>query len=421
MSGGLLATGCTDGAPRQAAPPTPRAGPVHVDPETPAPVETVVATHATVPPLSLRPRTVARLVSGELPEWRGRRVVAGPPRSPDQIGLVRLDQVGPTVNVARVGGRDPIRDDPRAVRLTIVGDLMLTRGVPDPVAALAPLRQRLARADLTVGNLESTLSTDGPAQQGGDSFGASPDLVPVLADAGFDAVSLANNHTGDYGSAALLATVEALAASSVRPFGAGADRRIAGRPAYLSAGGVTFALIGFNAIGETPRATRTTAGALSVRMPPRTGPLNRRDLEHVVNLVRRADARADAVVVLPHWGEQYTHRPEPVQREVARALVRAGADLVVGGHPHWVQGVDEVDGVPVLHSLGNFVFDMDFAPQTMEGVVLETTWWEGELKGLRLQPYRMDPGTFAPRLLRGTSAAGLLAGVWAHSTGPFTG
>ena len=140
-------------------------------------------------------------------------------------------------------------------------------------------------------------------------------------------------------------------------------------------------------------------------MPPRTGPLVRSDLAHLARVVRTAQRRADVVVVLPHWGTQYTHRPEPVQRRVARRLVAAGADLVVGGHPHWVQGVDLVDGVPVAHSLGNFVFDMDFMEQTLEGVVLVTTWRGADLESLRLVPYRMDPVAFAPRRLRGDAAA----------------
>jgi poly-gamma-glutamate synthesis protein (capsule biosynthesis protein) len=183
-------------------------------------------------------------------------------------------------------------------------------------------------------------------------------------------------------------------------------------------GGTRFAFVGFNAIGETPRATPATPGALSIRMPPRTGPLVPADLRHVERVVRRAARAADVVVLLPHWGTQYTHRPELIQREVSRALVRAGADLVVGGHPHWVKGVDLVRGVPVLHSLGNFVFDMDFMEQTMEGVVLETTWWGPELKAMRLVPYRMDPVSFAPRVVPG---GGILADVWSTSTGPFRG
>ena len=303
--------------------------------------------------------------------------------------------------------------------LTVTGDVMLVRRVPDPVAALAPLAARLKRADLTVGNLESTLSRDGAPTQGGDSFGATPALLVPLADAGFDALSLANNHAGDFGDSALRQTVATMRGSPIAPFSAGRDLAEADRPAYLTRSGVRFAFVGFNAIGETPRATDEKAGALSVRMPPRTGPLVTADLDHVASVIRRADRRADVVVVLPHWGTQYTHAPEDIQRQVSRRLVAAGADLVVGGHPHWVQGVDLVDEVPVAHSLGNFVFDMDFSEQTLEGVVLETTWWGPELKALRFVPYKMDTEAFAPRRVTGDLARDILEDVWSTSTGPY--
>ena len=141
-----------------------------------------------------------------------------------------------------------------------------------------------------------------------------------------------------------------------------------------------FGFLGFNAIGETPRAQPGTPGACRCGCRRAPGRWSRADLDRVLTAVRRTARQADVVVVLPHWGTQYTHTPEPVQREVARALVRAGADLVVGGHPHWVQGVDSVRGVPVLHSLGNYVFDMDFMRQTMQGVVLQATFWGQRLK-----------------------------------------
>nr|WP_281366639.1 CapA family protein [Nocardioides thalensis] len=304
--------------------------------------------------------------------------------------------------------------------MTIVGDLMLVRGVADGRRALAPMAGLLRSADLTVGNLEQTLSTDGEPTQGGDSFGGSPADLDLLRWAGFDAVSLANNHLGDYGERALLETVDLLSDGPVRAFGAGRTARAAARPLLLEARGTTFAFLGFNAIGETPMATATTPGALSVRMPPRTGPLQQADLDRVTAAVRRADRVADAVVVLPHWGTQYTHVPEPVQHRVARALVAAGADLVVGGHPHWVQGVEQISGVPVLHSLGNFVFDMDWEPQVMQGVMLETTWRGPELISLRLVPYAMDPATFAPRVVDGEVAADILRDV-ASTTSPSAG
>ncbi|WP_107772594.1 CapA family protein [Nocardioides sediminis] len=305
-------------------------------------------------------------------------------------------------------------EEPPTVTLAVVGDVMLGRGVAaahaDPTVTMRAMRPLLRRADITIGTLESTLSTDGSPTQGGDSFAADPGVLDGLAAAGFDALSLANNHVGDYGQRALLRTLEAFRGSGIARFGAGRDLAAATRPAVVERDGVRVGLLGFNAIGETPRATPTTPGALSVRMPPRTGPLQPADLRHVLAAVRRLDRRVDVVVVLPHWGTQYTHRPEPVQRLVGRRLVDAGADLVVGGHPHWVQSVERHRGATIAHSLGNFVFDMDFMEQTMEGVVLTATITGDRVVDVALAPYRMD-ATFTPRPLRGAAAREVLADV----------
>ena len=335
-----------------------------------------------------------------------------------------------------VGGVDPLRrprhypltvDGPAPAAVTtvrVVGDIMLGRGVAaaqgsaDPVAALHPIGGHLADADLTVGNLESTLSTSGPARQGTDSFAVPPETLSGLAELGVDALSLANNHTGDFGTGALLETVRSFRGSGVRAFGAGRDLAAALRPSVLTRHGVRFGFIGFNAIGETPRATPGRPGALSVRMLPRTGPLNRADLRAVTGTVRRLARRVDVVVVLPHWGTQYTHVAEPVQSRVARSLADAGADLVVGGHPHWVQGLQMLGDTLVMHSLGNLVFDMDFMEETMEGVTLTATFWGAELKSVALTPYRLDDG-FRPRLVDGRVASRILDDVWTHSSGHF--
>jgi poly-gamma-glutamate capsule biosynthesis protein CapA/YwtB (metallophosphatase superfamily) len=301
--------------------------------------------------------------------------------------------------------------------LTVVGDIMLGRGVAGQPggapARLRPMARHLRASDLTVGNLESTLSDDGLPQQGADSFFAPPAVLGALADAGVDALSLANNHTGDYGPAALRETVAAFRGRRIESFGAGRDRRAAARPAVLVRNGIRFGFLGFNAIGETPRATTRTPGALSVRMPPRTGPLDHRDLARVVGAVRRLDERVDVVVVLPHWGTQYTHVSEPIQSFVGRRLVDAGADLVVGGHPHWVQGLERYRGAVIAHSLGNFVFDMDFTEQTMEGVTLTATFRGARLDGVELTPYRLD-ATFTPRPVSGPAARDILRDVRVH-------
>jgi poly-gamma-glutamate synthesis protein (capsule biosynthesis protein) len=302
--------------------------------------------------------------------------------------------------------------DPPTITLTVVGDLMLVRGVPDPAAALAPMSGRLRAADITVGNLESTLSLNGaPQQPNDDSFGGTPALLTPLARAGFDALSLGNNHTGDYETAALVETIRAFDGSPIESFGAGEGLREASRPAVVTVDGVRFAFVAFNAIGETPQAAPGRPGALSVRMPPRTGPLNTGDLDHVAEVVEQAKRSADVVVVVPHWGGNYTRTVDPAQRTVARRLVAAGADLIVGGHPHWVQGTEEIRGVPVYYSLGNFVFDMRSMTETMEGVFLETTWRGARLVDVEPVAYRLDPVSFAPRVVRGAAAAAILDDV----------
>ena len=408
----------------------------------------VLVTHATAPPRSLTLRGARAVLRGELSAWRvlaaprmpvapvvttlesARAVIRAVERDRWTIGVVPAAKVTPTVRAVRVAGVDPLRtptaypvrtdgpEPPTPTRLTVVGDLMLTRGVTDPAGALRPMSPPLRAADLTVGNLESTLSTAGVAQQGGDSFGADPSVLGSLRRAGFDALSLANNHTGDYQEAALVETVRRVRGSPIEPFGAGRDLTQASRPAVLERNGLRFGFIGFNAIGETPAAGARSPGALSVRMPPRTGPLDAGDLRHVTGVVRRLAERVDVVVVLPHWGTQYTHVPEPVQRLVGRRLVDAGADLVAGGHPHWVQGIDAYRGAVVAHSLGNFVFDMDFMTETMQGVVLEATFWGARLKAVGLVPYRMD-AAFAPRPAARAEGSAILRDVWATSTGPF--
>ena len=105
---------------------------------------------------------------------------------------------------------------------------------------------------------------------------------------------------------------------------------------------------------------------------------------------------------------------------VARALVRAGADVVAGGHPHWVQGVEAVGDGLIAYSLGNFVFDMDFMQQTQEGFVLELTFWGATLKSARLVPYVIG-ADFAPRRAPGARGDAILADVWRASTAPLRG
>jgi poly-gamma-glutamate capsule biosynthesis protein CapA/YwtB (metallophosphatase superfamily) len=370
----------------------------------------------------------------EIPLRRARRIVEGGADGDGAFAVVPASALGPRMRALSVDGADPVRSPeeyplranavrPRepVVTVAVVGDIMLGRGVAEaargnnhPAPALRPTARRLARADVTVGNLENTLSRAGAPTQGGDSFAADPAVVEGLLEAGFDVLGLANNHLGDFGDRALVQTVRRLRAGGMDTFGAGATVRQAWEPAVVERDGVRFGFLGFNAIGETPAVAPGQPGAVSVGMPPRTGPLDLAALRRFEGAVRRLDDRVDVVVVMPHWGTQYTHRPEPVQSRVARRLVRAGADVVVGGHPHWVQGMEMVGRGLVVHSLGNFVFDMDFMRQTQEGAILELTFWGGRLKAVELVPYVMDE-RFAPRVVSGRRGEQVLAPMRATS------
>lgn len=449
----LLATGCPGSDPPTARPPPQEQQPTDTSAPTATPATSsqplVLAINLHRAPLDVPLRLAHRIADGQPVTWRrlgqpGRRVVVrtGPhaldavEQHEDVLAVVPARRLRPTVQAVTVGSVDPLRTPEsyplstagpapaEVTTMTVVGDIMLGRGVAaaqppgDPAAPLRPLRRRLDSADITVGNLESTLSQAGPPQQGGESFAADPAVLGGLSTAGFDLLTLANNHTGDYGQRALLQTVRRVRHFPIAPLGAGRDAQAAWRPVVVRRHGVRFGFVAFNAIGETPRATATSPGAAEVRMPPRTGPLNRPDLRRLTGTIRRLARRVDVVVALPHWGDQYTHVAVPAQRAVGRAMVDAGADLVVGEHPHWTQGVQVRSGRPIVNCLGNFVFDMDFSAQTQRGAMLELVFWGERLMGLRFVPYRIGPD-FAPRPVEGRVGRAILGSIWRSSDPPY--
>jgi poly-gamma-glutamate capsule biosynthesis protein CapA/YwtB (metallophosphatase superfamily) len=375
-----------------------------------------------------------RVLSSE--ERAARDVLRAVRSSGNVLGIVPAYAVDARVGVLTVGGRDPLRDPeryplrirserpvPEVTTLTAVGDIMLGRRVgsrhqADPGAPLKPLGKRLAAAEITVGNFESTLSAAGSPTQGGDSFAASPRVTSGLRAAGFDLVSLANNHVGDYGDRALRQTLARFDSSGIETVGAGRNLAAARRAVIIKRNGVQIGFLAVDSIGETPAATGSRPGTNRLNMPPRTGPLDRSQLRRITSDIGALDSRVDVVVVLTHWGTQYTHRPESSQRIAARAFADAGADLVIGGHPHWVQGLEMAGSAVVVHSLGNFVFDMDFQTKTREGIFLEIVLWDDRVKAVEPVPYVID-NSFTPRLVGGARSKRILADLWRSSRGPF--
>lgn len=228
----------------------------------------------------------------------------------------------------------------------------------------AEVAGELQGADLAIGNLEGAIGTRPAAGVG------IPLLLPAeaparLAAAGFDLLSLANNHSLDAGSTGLDGTRRALQAAGIDPLGNGrvVMREVAGR---------TFAFVGWNDLGSPSE-------------------------EELVVKVRQADGEADHVIVIVHWGREYQRTPVLPQRELAQRLLDAGADIILGSHPHVVQPLEvrappgsKDDARLVAYSLGNFVFDQGWE-DTAEGLGLRLLFDAEGLRAAQALPVRVAP------------------------------
>jgi poly-gamma-glutamate synthesis protein (capsule biosynthesis protein) len=244
------------------------------------------------------------------------------------------------------------RSVPPSVRLAAVGDILLDRGVARQMDRfgrdfpLAQVREELAAADLTFGNLESPVCRAGQAVPKPVVFRAAPERLAALTAAGFDLVSLGNNHVLDYGRAGLVETMRHLTAQGLRFVGAGRTAAAARSPVILERRGLRIAFLGFSAF--------LPEGVLLQPEKPGVAWL---DPEAVEAHLGRARGQAEVVVVSLHWGVEYRSQPTERQRAWAHRFVQAGADLILGHHPHVVQGVEVYRGALIAYSLGNFVFD----------------------------------------------------------------
>jgi poly-gamma-glutamate synthesis protein (capsule biosynthesis protein) len=215
-------------------------------------------------------------------------------------------------------------------------------------------------------------------------------------------ITVATNHAkdcgerGGCGDATFLDTLAVLRGAGIKTAGGGATLAEARRPAIVTAGGVRFAFLGYDDI-----AAHYQAGASR----PGTAPLGPATLDEDI---RAARAAADVVIVLPHWGEEYTAHPTARQRRLAAAAVEAGAMLVVGNHPHAVQAAAPLGDGYVAYALGNFIFDQDWSPEPTEGVVLEATFRGARLVAVRFLPVRTE-GRLRTVPLTGADAGRVLA------------
>jgi len=202
------------------------------------------------------------------------------------------------------------------------------------------------------------------------TFRANMDRVSIMQELGADIVSLGNNHTYDYGEAGLFDTMDVLEEAGIAYIGAGENIEDASKIVYMVANGKKIAFVAATEIERsiqyTKEATATTAGVLKTRNPQR-----------FVNVIELAAKTSDYVIAIPHWGTEGSLYADASQKRQAKLYAQAGADVIIGGHPHRLQGIEYYGEIPVAYSLGNFWFSTGTLYTTVAQVVIQA---DGELQ-----------------------------------------
>jgi poly-gamma-glutamate capsule biosynthesis protein CapA/YwtB (metallophosphatase superfamily) len=286
---------------------------------------------------------------------------------------------------------DVARAEEDSVRIAFVGDVMLDGGPGhiitnggDPFAGVAEV---LRDADLTVANLECAIVKKGRSLDKEFTFRGPQSALPLLKKY-FSAVSLANNHSGDWGQEGFASELELLRETKLPYFGGGTNARTARQPLVLVAGGKRVAFLGYNDF--PPRSF--AAGATT----PGTAWLIEKD---VVSDIKAARKQADIVLLFLHWGDDLVPAETPDQVRLAHHLIDAGADAVIGGHAHLTQGIEWYKERPIVYSLGNFVFDyFPEDPSVWKGWIVKLTFAKSERPRLKKVDVELDPAG-APHLV----------------------
>ncbi len=249
------------------------------------------------------------------------------------------------------------------VSLAFAGDIMLDTLPGQEIAAgrdpFAAFSQLLSAVDLAVGNLECSVATTGTREDKKFTFRADPRVLPVVA-RHFGALGLANNHSGDFGKGALSETMTHLRENRLPFFGAGENLAAAHEPLILTRKGLKIALLAYDEF--KPRSFE--AG------PEQPGVAWSEDEQVLLDIHRARALGADIVLPFMHWGWEGERAPCTRQRKLAHKMIDAGADAVIGGHPHVTQGAETYHGKPIVYSLGNFVFDGFHEEATRTGWLL---------------------------------------------------
>jgi poly-gamma-glutamate capsule biosynthesis protein CapA/YwtB (metallophosphatase superfamily) len=267
--------------------------------------------------------------------------------------------------------------------LCAIGDVMLDRGVKEVILEFGPqhlfssTRRILLAADIVFCNLEGPITSEGRRL---NMFRANPDAVHVLRDGSIDIVSLANNHILDFDDLGLMRTLDNLSRAAIKYVGAGANIGEARREVVFEIKSTRIAFLAYTEtwfmwtnIGRKWEADDTAPGvALACE-------------EYMIEDIARAKRDSDMVIVSVHWGKEYVDIPTETQYRLARTAIDAGASIVLGHHPHVLQGIEFYNDGIICYSLGNFIFDLKRL-STKETGIFKFLIWNGRVIGLEFIP-----------------------------------
>jgi poly-gamma-glutamate synthesis protein (capsule biosynthesis protein) len=252
------------------------------------------------------------------------------------------------------------------IRLVFVGDIMLSRSIGkkmkmrnDYFFPFASTTEFIRRADIAFANLENPISSRGIKSGSIYSFRAEPQTVGGLKYAGFDVISIANNHIWDYGKLAFNDTLAYLSENGIETVGGGKNYEKAHTAIVKTVGKTKIAFLAY-----------TNLIAVSLGQASSTPAVARFNDKMLKTDIASAKESVDAVVVSFHWGDEYETKHNAEQERVGKLSIDAGASLVVGHHPHVVQEVEKYNDGYIAYSLGNFIFDQNFSKDTSRGMLL---------------------------------------------------
>jgi poly-gamma-glutamate synthesis protein (capsule biosynthesis protein) len=262
----------------------------------------------------------------------------------------------------------PTETESGSVTLLFGGDLMLDRGVKSSVLknfngdynALFDNLDILKTADIAFANLEGPASDQGADMHNLYSFRMDPSVIPALNGAGFNVLSVANNHVGDWGRNAYADTLARLKENEIAYTGGGINEAEAETPTIIERNGMKIGYLGFSDVGpDWMSATGTEAGLLLASNP------------NFDNIIKNAAKQVDDLIVSFHFGVEYQTVHNARQEALAHEAIDDGAKIVIGTHPHVAEDTEVYKNGYIAYSLGNLIFDQAFSPNTMEGMLLQ--------------------------------------------------